>query len=274
VLGDPRILQIVFLAGLVTFGAWLPGVVPAWEPPLTLASACLVQAIALRVLRLRGVGFRSALVTGLGVAVLLRSDRAWVPPLAAAAAIASKFVLRDPRAGKHLWNPANFGVIGAIAVTSHAWVSPSQWGNEVVRAAWIAAAGCAVAHRAFRADVSVAFLGTLAALKAARVIYLGQPLAVLPHQLASGSLLVFTFFMISDPRTTPDARAARIGFGVAVAALGQVLQQVYWNPIGPLWALAALTPVVPFLDRVWPAFSLPERSLACVASSPPPSPQA
>ena len=37
-------------------------------------------------------------------------------------------------------------------------------------------------------------------------------------QLQSGALLLFTFFMISDPKTTPDSRVGRILFGVLVAA--------------------------------------------------------
>src|SRR2546422_5386760 len=36
-------------------------------------------------------------------------------------------------------------------------------------------------------------------------------------QLQSGALLLFTFFMISDPKTTPDSRAGRILFAIIVA---------------------------------------------------------
>ena len=38
----------------------------------------------------------------------------------------------------------------------------------------------------------------------ARAFWLGDPLAIPLHQMQSGSLLIFAFFMISDPRTTPD----------------------------------------------------------------------
>ena len=65
---------------------------------------------------------------------------------------------------------------------------------------------------AFRTDVSLAFLGSWVLLKLGRVLWLGQRPAVLGHQLLVGSLILFTFFMISDPKTTPDRGARRIGW--------------------------------------------------------------
>ena len=59
-------------------------------------------------------GFLSAIVTCCGLSLLLRSDTLWVHPLAAALAMSSKFVLRVN--GKHLYNPANLGVIAAITL--------------------------------------------------------------------------------------------------------------------------------------------------------------
>jgi Na+-translocating ferredoxin:NAD+ oxidoreductase RnfD subunit len=41
--------------------------------------------------------------------------------------------------------------------------------------------------------------------------------------LQSGSLLIFAFFMISDPRTTPDSRLGRCVFAISVALLGHYL---------------------------------------------------
>ena len=54
--------------------------------------------------------------------------------------------------------------------------------------------------------MSLAFLGSWVLLKLGRVLWLGQRPAVLGHQLLVGSLILFTFFMISDPKTTPDRR--------------------------------------------------------------------
>ena len=49
-----------------------------------------------------------------------------------------------------------------------------------------------------------AFLGFVAL---ASVMLLGQSWAIWWHQLGNGALLLFAFFMISDPMTIPNRRA-------------------------------------------------------------------
>jgi hypothetical protein len=219
-------------------------------PPLLVATACATQFLCERLFRTPPAGYLSPLISALGLSLLLRTDTLWVPPLAAVVAIASKFVLRVR--GKHIFNPTNLGLTVAILATGHAWCSPAQWGEWSLLLAWLFALGLAVAHRAFRSDVSLAFLATWVVLKGCRVLYLGQRPAVLLHQLSVGSLILFTFFMISDPKTTPDRRGARVGFAVAVASLAFVLQHQLWVMNSPIWALLLLSPLVPLLDRVWP----------------------
>ena len=249
---DPRLLQIAFLASFLVLGVAFLGLqVEPWMPPLLLGSTCAVQWACERLLRLPSSGFRSPLITGLGLSLLLRTDAVWVPPLAAAIAIGAKYLVRVR--GKHVFNPGMLGLTSCILLTGHAWCSPSQWGEDMALLGWFAVLGLAVVQRSFRSDVSLAFLGSWVALKLARVLWLGQRPAVLGHQLLVGSLILFTFFMISDPKTTPDRRSARIGYGVAVAVLAFVLQHQAWVMNAPVWALLLLSPVVPLLDRLFPA---------------------
>jgi Predicted NADH:ubiquinone oxidoreductase, subunit RnfD len=86
----------------------------------------------------------------------------------------------------------------------------------------------------------------------ARALWLGDPLTIPLHQLESGTLLIFSFFMITDPKTTPDSRVGRLIFTllVALAALG--VQFVLFRPHGPLWALLICSPLVPLIDRCFP----------------------
>ena len=81
-----------------------------------------------------------------------------------------------------------------------------------------------------------------------RAIWLGDPFAIVWHQLTNGALLVFTFFMISDPKTAPDDARARIAYGMLVALLAVVLDVVFFVTAAPVWALAAAAPLVPLLD--------------------------
>src|SRR5437667_346510 len=82
----------------------------------------------------------------------------------------------------------------------------------VFLAFFLAALGLAVVRKVGRLDISLAYLGAHAALRLARVLWLHQRLAVFEHGLMSGTLIIFAFFMISDPRSTPDTRRGRVAF--------------------------------------------------------------
>jgi len=249
---DPRDLQIAFLGSFLVLGVAFLGLqIEPWMPPVLLGSTCAVQWACERCLKIPSSGLRSPLITGLGLCLLLRTDAIWVPPLAATIAIGAKYLVRIR--GKHVFNPGMLGLTSCVLLSGHAWCSPSQWGEGMALLAWFAVLGLAVVSRSFRTDVSLAFLGSWVLLKLGRVLWLGQRPAVLGHQLLVGSLILFTFFMISDPKTTPDRRSARIGWGMAVALLAFVLQHQAWVMNSPVWALLLLSPAVPVLDRLFPA---------------------
>jgi Na+-transporting NADH:ubiquinone oxidoreductase subunit NqrB len=271
---DPRLLQIAFLGSFLTAGLTvLHFDLPLWQPPLILATACATQWGMTWLFKVPPVGYLSAIISSLGLSLLLRTDLPWMAVLAAFAAIASKFLVRTR--GKHIFNPTNFGLALAMLITPHAWCSPSQWGESAVAIAWFAILGFAVAHRAFRSDISLAFLGTWFLLKAARVLYLGQRSAVLWHQLAVGSLIIFTFFMISDPKTTPNSRAGRVLFAAGVAACAFYMQHGLWKQNTLIWALFFLSPLVPFIDIIlrgdrfqWPGHPSRGREWGVIAPGP------
>ena len=68
------------------------------------------------------------------------------------------------------------------------------------------------------------------------------------HQLQNGALLIFAFFMISDPKTTPNRSSTRILYGVLVASVAYVIQFVFYEPNAPIIALILSAPLVPVLD--------------------------
>jgi Na+-transporting NADH:ubiquinone oxidoreductase subunit NqrB len=248
---DARLYQIAFQAILLTIGVLVRDF--ALDPrqmALAFAAGLLTQRLWLDHLGLEHKGALSALITCFGVSLLLRSDTLWVHPLAAAVAISSKFVLRVH--GKHVFNPANLGVIAALALLPGTWVSPGQWGNDLALAGWFVALGGLVAQRARRWDISWVFLATWLGLVATRVVWLGQPWSILAHQFANGGLLLFAFFMISDPMTIPNRRSARVGYAIFVAMLAFVWQFALFKTNGLLWALFLGSPLVPLIDWRWP----------------------
>jgi Na+-transporting NADH:ubiquinone oxidoreductase subunit NqrB len=248
---DPRLYQIGALAGLLVWGlsSRLLDVTPG-RAALLLASALFVQYAATRIWRLPFFEPKSALISGLSLCLLLRTDSDAIAIGAAAAAISSKFLLRWK--GKHLFNPTNFGIVAGMVATGRVWVSPAQWGNAAFFGFLLACAGILVVHRAARSDVTFAFLAVYVGLLIARSAWLGEPAGIPLHRLQNGALLLFAFFMISDPRTTPDSRPGRILFGALVALGAAYVQFRLFRTNGLLWSLAAFSLAVPLIDRILP----------------------
>ena len=249
---DARLFQIVVLGALLLTGVLLRdfSLRPS-QVALTFGAGLAAQALWLRRLGLAQKGFLSAIVTCCGLSLLLRSDTLWVHPLAAAIAMSSKFAVRVN--GRHVYNPANLGVIAAVSLLPGAWISPGQWGNDLAMAAWFLVLGSIVTTRAHRLDISWVFLAVFLGIVALRVSALAQPWTIWMHQLGNGALLLFAFFMISDPMTIPARRGPRTGYAIIVACGAAVWQYVLFRPNALVWALFVATPLVPLLNRWSPA---------------------
>jgi Na+-transporting NADH:ubiquinone oxidoreductase subunit NqrB len=249
---DPRWYQIAVLSGLLLYGmAILEFDVSAPRALVLLGSVLATQWALGRITGLPKFDPKSALISGLSLCLLLRTNSHLLAAAVAFATIASKFVLRVN--GKHVFNPTNFGIVLALALGMPVWVSPGQWGHIAFFGFLMACLGTVVVTRAARADVTFGFLAAYAALVFGRAAWLGQPWANPIHQLQSGGLLLFSFFMISDPRTTPDRRAGRVLFALLVALGAAFVQFRLFRTNGLLWSLAVFAPTVPLIDWLLPA---------------------
>jgi Na+-transporting NADH:ubiquinone oxidoreductase subunit NqrB len=193
---------------------------------------------------------RSPLISGLSLCLLLRTNSLLLVFLTAVITILSKFVLKRGR--KHIFNPTNFGIVAMMLLTIQVWVSPAQWGSKLYFAFFIACAGGMVIYRAARSDVTYAFLLAYVGILFGRAFWLGDPWAIPLKQLQSGSLLLFAFYMISDPKTTPDSRIGRILFAITVAAGAGYVQFGLYRTNGLLWSLAVCSIITPIIDRLLP----------------------
>jgi len=252
VASDPRHYQIAVLATLLVYGVFALDfeIVPGRAAAI-LVTTLLVQSACTRLWKLPRFDPRSALISGLSLCLLLRTNSAAIALAAAIIAVASKFVVHRHR--KHLFNPTNIAIVSLMALTGRAWVSPGQWGNIAFFAFLMACLGGLVVNRAKRSDVTYAFIAFYMTLVFGRSIWLGEPMTIPLHRLQNGALLLFTFFMISDPRTTPNSRPGRIVFAFLVAFGAWYIQFRLFRTNGPLWALAICSTTVPFIDRILPA---------------------
>ena len=262
---DPRDYQVAALATLLVLGKLAFGFDVSWlQVGITLTSALAWQWLA------TGMGWpsttgtstsppfewKSALISGLSLCLLLRTRILIWAAIAGIVAVGSKFVLRVPRADghgtKHLLNPTNGAIVLLLLGGAPVWVSPAQWGHHLPLVFGIAGFGSLVVHRSARSDVTLAFLAAWAAVLFGRAAWVGQPWSAPLHQLENGSLALYAFHMISDPRTTPDSRTGRVVFACLVALGAGFVQFVLFRNHGLLWSLAASSLFVPLLDRVFP----------------------
>jgi Na+-transporting NADH:ubiquinone oxidoreductase subunit NqrB len=249
---DPRDFQILFLLSFLALGIAARDFTLKWDCVLTaLLTSVIVQIISDRVWQNPNPSIRSALITAISLCLLLRAN-SWVTMfLAASLSILSKYVLKFRK--KHFFNPSNFGIILVLLLTKDAWVTPGQWGEEIWFALFFVGAGLMVVKKVGRWDTTAVFLGAYALLEAARNFYLGWTWDVLAHRLTSGSLLLFAFFMITDPRAIPDHSRGRMLFALLVAALAFILRNYYFQPTAIFWSLFVLSPITILLDRLWKA---------------------
>ena len=256
---DARDDQIGFLAIFLGLGIMTRD----WsiDPKLLLSlvlTCCLTQFVLTKLFKPTEnplLALKSALITSLGLCLLLRADRVSTMVLAGAVAIASKFIFSTNN--KHWFNPANFGMMIALLLTPDAWVSPGQWGSDWWYLLLFVGMGGIVLNRVGRWDTSVAFFGSYAGLEVARNIWLGWTWDVCLHKLMSGSLLLFTLFMITDPRSIPNARSTRIVWAICIAGLAFILRNYFYINEAIFIALFALSPTTILLDKFWhsPDFS-------------------
>jgi Na+-transporting NADH:ubiquinone oxidoreductase subunit NqrB len=247
---DPRLYQIASLSTLLLYGLfWLQFDASIWQIAITLGVAQLTQLAGTHYFNLPFFDPKSALISSLSLCLLLRTNDLALAALAAVIAIGSKFVIHWK--DKHVFNPTNLALV-VILASGLGWISPGQWGQVAWVGFLIACLGSLVVTRAARADVTLAFLTFYVGLLFIRALWLGDPLTIPLHQIESGALLIFSFFMISDPKTTPDSRTGRIVYALLIALTALYVQFGLFKPHGTLWGLIACSPLVPLLDRLFP----------------------
>jgi len=266
---DPRHYQIAYLGSFLTYGILALG----WDTDLAryalVISTCIVaQLIATYFTTKRYNSVKSGMITALSLCLMLKVNNPITLVLACALAISSKFLIRLK--GKHIFNPANFGIIVTVLITGDAWISPGQWGSAVFWVFLFGITGMFILFKVGRIDTSMAFLITYLGLEFAwGSLYLGWPYDHFLHKLTSGTLLLFTFFMITDPKTTPNATKGRVLWAAIIGFMAFFL--AHWldeasELVGladwynsksiylysaPIWALFLIAPLTALLDRVF-----------------------
>ncbi len=222
----------------------------------------------------------SALLTGNGVAFVLRVPGTahgdwwslrgwWIFVGAAAVSLLSKHVIR--RRGEHVFNPSNIGLVVVFLALGRNRADPLDfwWGPMSVwlalTLAVIVAGGFAILLRLGLLRVALGFWLSFAAGIGVLALS-GHAMTARWHLgpisgfhlwwvlITSPEVLVFLFFMITDPKTAPRSPTARlvyaVSLGVLAAALIAPTTTEFASKVALLGALAIVCLVLPVLRRV------------------------
>jgi Na+-translocating ferredoxin:NAD+ oxidoreductase RnfD subunit len=171
----------------------------------------------------------SAHITGLAVAMLLYANDRLLPiAFAAATGIASKYIFRAGVNGKrrHVFNPSNLGI--AATLIAFPWVGIAQpyMFTENLSRGWswflpglIICTG-SMLNTLFtkRIPLIVTWLGAFVVQAAVRHFLFGNLFLPSLNPMTGVAFLLFTFYMVTDPATTPTTVRGQMAFGATVAA--------------------------------------------------------
>lgn len=223
----------------------------------------------------------SGMLTGSGVALILR----YVPTSSgeywswagwywfagvAGASVLTKYLIRWR--GDHIFNPSNVGLVAAFLIIGEATVEPLDFWWAPLGPAMIVAyvliigGGTLITRRLHLLEMAAVFwvtlvsgLGVLAASGHCMIAtWSTTPVCDGRFWTAlatSPEILIFLFFMITDPKTIPKGRMARVAFAGSLALMAALLiapqTTEYWAKVGLLGSLVLWSPLRWLFDRAF-----------------------
>lgn len=190
-------------------------------------------------------------ITGLAVAMLLYSgDRVLPVIFASMVAVASKATFRFEVDGRprHFLNPSNFGITVTLLLFPWVGIAPpyhftenlSDMGRWILPA-FICVSGTLINLRfTGRLPLILGWWGGFLAQAAIRNLLLGTALAGALNPMTGVAFVLFSFYMISDPATTPVGTRSQVVFGAVVASVYGLLVSMH-VAFGLFFALTAVT---------------------------------
>ena len=195
----------------------------------------------------------------------------------AAFGVLTKHIVRTRRG--HIFNPSNIALSLAFLLFGSRRIEPLDFwwaplrGPMVLAYAVIITGGLLICHRLKLLGMGLAFWTTLAVglgVLAATAHSITARWSLTPIQgahfwfvvLTSPEILIFLFFMLTDPRTVPAGRVGRVVFGVLVAGLGSLLMAPWHTEfgvkVGLLVSLAIVCASRPLIERHLPSPGSPD----------------
>jgi enediyne biosynthesis protein E5 len=172
----------------------------------------------------------SAHITGLAVAMLIyTNDKLWQVAFGSAIAVCSKAVFRIPAGSgtRHFFNPSNFGITMTILIFPWVGVAPpyhfteylTGMGDWLLPGFIILSGSFLNARFTHRLPLIAAWLGGFAGQAILRHLIFGSSLTGALMPMTGVAFILYTFYMVTDPATTPSSTQSQVAFGLGVAAV-------------------------------------------------------
>lgn len=169
-------------------------------------------------------------ITALAVAMLLyANDRLWPIAFATAAAIGSKVIFRAPvgKGTRHFYNPSNFGISLTLLLFGWVGIAPpyhftenlDKYGDWLLPAIIIVSGSFLNARFTHRLPLIAAWLGGFFAQAVIRSLVFGTPVVAALLPMTGMAFILYTFYMVTDPATTPQSKRGQIIFGLGTAVV-------------------------------------------------------
>ncbi len=183
----------------------------------------------------------SAHITGLACGMLLfANEQLWVVAFASSAAIASKWIVRIPmttsgkRVDRHILNPSNFGITLTLLLFPSVGIAPPYMFTVNVSGAldWLLPLVIIITGSLLntkltgRMTLIIAWLAAFIAQALIRSYVNGTPASAALMPMTGFAFILFTFYMITDPATTPSKPRGQIAFALVVAAAYGIFMQL------------------------------------------------
>jgi len=176
----------------------------------------------------------SAFITALGVVLMVGWLGWYIPYIVITLAILQKLYIKID--GKHIFNPSNFALILAIFIFyPKALPIIGELGKESYVLYIVIALGATILIRVNRYLISISFIVSYIVLNYL-IMGSSNPTWSFEHfeaSLYSISFMVYIFFMLTDPITTPNGATAQIVFAFLVAllivALNYIIGERVWH---------------------------------------------
>jgi Na+-translocating ferredoxin:NAD+ oxidoreductase RnfD subunit len=268
-LSDPRLHLAAVITSLQILGQTVLDFRVSIAQILIALGTCAVLELGITSYRQKAIIWpASAMLTGNGIGFILRvpgtahgdwwSVRGgWIYCGTAAVALLSKYLIKHR--GGHIFNPSNFGIVACLLILGSSRVEPLDfwWGPMspalALALAIIVGGAFLILRRLKLLRLALAFWATFA-LALIPVAIAGHGITARWHLgpvsgfylwwilVTSPEILIFLFFMITDPKTIPRTARGRIVYSVAIAVLAVLLLAPATTEFGAkLAVLGALT---------------------------------